>query len=102
MEFIAIPPAPDGFNNSVSRNNIFNFTWDPEFNSVYSVDTYRLSVSSGGSFQCPSMCLVRDGSCQCSGLMAGRNETITLTAINCGDQEGPGVLIEIAPQGTIG
>lgn len=47
---------------------------------------------------CPSSCFPNDP-CHCTGLVAGDDINITVSAVNCGGQEGPATVATIRPQG---
>ena len=82
----------------VTDSTIVNIsiTWDSAFNLVHNVTSYSVGVSNGAS--CPSSC-DPSGPCKCTGLGIGESTTITINAINCGNQIGPPVQITATPQG---
>ena len=75
-----------------------SITWDSAFNLLHSVSSYRVVASGGSAASYPSSC-DPSGPCMCTGLGIGEDTTITITAINCGDQMGTPVEITARPQG---
>ena len=104
--FAANTPAADGFQVSVSRDNADNrlsltLRWDSAFNMMYGIQSYLLGASNG-FISCEQPCSTRDRDrCQCSGLTAGNDGNITITAVTCGDQQGPPTVIYVTPRGTL-
>ena len=76
-----------------------SITWDSAFNLVHKVISYRVVASGGSAASCPSSCDPR-GACKCTGLPFGENTAISITAVNCGVEMGPPVLITARPRGT--
>ena len=66
---------------------------------MYGIELYLLEAS-GGFINCPQTCLPSDP-CQCSGLRAGMDGNITITATSCGDLQGPPAVIYVMPQGKL-
>ena len=64
---------------------------------MYGIESYQLAASSG-FVSCPQMCNA-SGPCQCSGLIAGRDGNITITATTCEDQQGPPAVVYLTPRG---
>ena len=100
----ASTPAPEGFQAFVSKSNMdnmpyFNIQWNMAFSEMNRIETYALEVSNG-FINCPQMCSPNGGGlCQCSGLTAGMDGNITITAISCGNLQGPPALINLTPRG---
>ena len=95
FSLIASPPAPSNFIISFEETNAttmsFNFTWDSTFNSVHAITSYRVipGVSEGSSVvECPSSCFPNTP-CRCIGLVAQEQVNVSISAINCGNQDGP-------------
>ena len=92
---------PTNFSVSIETDSTtvdISITWDSAFNLVHNVSSYRVVPSGGSAAFCPSSC-DPSGPCKCTGLGIGEDTTITITAINCGDQIGPPVPIAVRPQG---
>ena len=101
LHSVAAPPVPTGFRNTITSQSsslYFGFTWDTSFNVVNYVSTYRL-MANDFSVACPEICSSSSDPCQCSGLKAGINVSINVSAISCGSLEGPAIVVDIAPQG---
>lgn len=102
VHFIAAPPAPTGFRNTITRSNSeslnLDFIWDAPFNAENSVGIYRL-VANDSSVSCPQTCSSISDLCQCPGFTAGVNVNINVSAVSCGDLEGPTFTISVTPQG---
>ena len=96
------PPAvPIDFSVSIESGSTtvdITIVWDSAFNLVHNVSSYRVVASGGSAASCPSSCDL-SGPCKCTGLGIGEDTTITITAINCGNQMGPPVKITARPQG---
>ena len=75
-----------------------SITWDSAFNLLHSVSSYRVVASGGSAASCPSSC-DPSGPCMCTGLGIGVDTTISITAINCGDQLGTPLEVTARPQG---
>jgi hypothetical protein len=95
---LAAPPMPTGYTNNVTRNDSlsFIFTWDASFNATNNVSEYRL-MASDPSVMCQESCS-SEGSCQCSGFRDGVSVNINVSAVSCGDLEGPADTISVTPQ----
>ena len=61
--------------------------WSTSFTSQYAVEKYRVSVNPDPS-SCSSDQVSTSEDYSCSGLVLGTRYTFTVSAINCGDQEG--------------
>lgn len=97
---ISAPPAPTGFRNTIiSQRSLlyFGFIWDTAFNTANNVGTYRL-VADDASVSCKENCSSSSDSCQCSGLSAGVNVNISISAVSCGSLEGPIIVVNVTPQ----
>ena len=75
----ALLPSPGGANISLQ--------WSPSFTSQYAVERYHVSVNPDPS-SCSSDQVSPSEDYSCSGLVLGTRYTFTVSAINCGDQEG--------------
>ena len=88
----AFSPAPPPFFNasfllpSPGSDNI-SLQWSPSFISQYAVERYRVSVNPDPS-SCSSDQVSPSEDYSCSGLVLGTRYTFTVSATNCGDQEG--------------
>ena len=95
------PEVPSTFSVSVESGNTtvdISITWDSAFNSANNVTSYRVAASGESAASCPSSC-DPGGPCRCTGLGIGEDTTITVTAINCGNQIGPPAQILTRPRG---
>ena len=72
--------------------------WSPSFTSQYAVERYHVSVNPDPS-SCSSDQVSPSEDYSCSGLVLGRHYTFTVSAINCGDQEGERNIITAVAQG---
>ena len=85
-------PSPGGAETSLQ--------WSPSFTSQYAVERYRVSVNPDPS-SCSSDQVSPSEDYSCSGLVLGTRYTFTVSAINCGDQEGGRSTITAGTQGTL-
>lgn len=95
------PPAlPRNISVSIENDGAvdISITWDSTFNLLHSVSSYRVVASGGSAASCPSSC-DPGGPCMCTGLGIGEDTTITITAINCGNQIGMPADVTARPQG---
>ena len=83
-------PSPGGAEISLQ--------WSPSFTSQYAVERYRVSVNPDPS-SCSSDQVSPSEDYNCSGLVLGTHYTFTVSAINCGDQEGERDIITAVAQG---
>ena len=67
---------------------MFNITWNSVFTSVHDVTLYRAVITGSSTANCPLTCLPTEP-CQCTAPAVGEPISITLSATNCGDQDGP-------------
>ena len=68
---------------------------------MYGIESYQLEASSG-FISCPQMCPLNGSSpCRCSGFTDGRDGNITITAVTCGDQQGPPAVVYLTPRGKL-
>ena len=83
---------------AVDRNNqvALSIIWNKSFTSVNEVTNYRVIITGSSVASCPSVCLPREP-CQCTGPVAGENVNINVSAINCGNQEGPALMLLARP-----
>ena len=73
--------------------------WSPSFTSQYAVERYRVSVNPDPS-SCSSDQISPSEDYSCSGLVLGTRYTFTVSAINCGDQEGERDVFNAQVKGT--
>ena len=93
---------PANFSLSIERDSTaidISITWDSAFNSVHSVSSYRVVASGGSAASCTPSCDPSASPCKCTGLGIGESTLITITAVNCGIQVGPPVMVTARPQG---
>ena len=101
MPYADPPPAPSGYIISFGEAAVatatvsFNFTWDPSFNSRYGITSYRVVPTNNDMVECPSSCHP-DVPCRCIGLSVRDQVQVNISAVNCGDQEGPVRSITVA------
>ena len=80
------------------ENNInVSLNWVPSFNTQHRVDRYAVTVTPDPS-SCSSDQVSPSEDYSCSGLDLQTNYTITVSAINCGDQEGGNVFFYVNAQ----
>ena len=72
--------------------------WSSSFNSQHAVERYRVSVDPDPSPSCSSDQVMPSEDYSCPGLSPERNYSITVSAINCGDQEGESDTFTVLPQ----
>ena len=95
------PEVPTNYSVTLQTGSTtvdMSITWDSAFNTAHDVTSYRVVASGGSAASCPSSCNP-SGLCRCTGLGIGENTTITVTAINCGNQMGPPAPILTRPRG---
>ena len=89
--YIVGPPPPVSIECSLSSLMEKNFSvvldWSPFFNTQHRVDRYNVTLTPDLS-SCSSDQVSPSEDYSCSGLDLQTNYTITVSAINCGDQEG--------------
>ena len=94
------PPPPDSSATCslVTSASVLDVSlqWSSSFNSQYAVERYRVSVDPDPS--CSSNQVVPSEDYSCPGLDLDRNYSITVSAINCGDQEGESDIFTVLPQ----
>ena len=96
------PPAPAYCSLLSSPGGAeFSLQWPPSFNSQYAVERYRVSANPDPS-SCSNDQVSPSEDYSCSGLVLGTRYTFTISAINCGDQEGQKNIITAVPQGALG
>ena len=81
-----IPPPANHLLHSLGSSEI-SLRWSSSFTSQYAVERYRVSVNPDPS-SCSSDQVSPSEDYSCSGLVLGTRYTFTVSAINCGDQEG--------------
>ena len=84
--FTSYPLLPSPGDKAEARAEV-SLQWSPSFTSQYSVERYRVSVNPDPS-SCSSDQVSPSEDYSCSGLVLGTRYTFTVSAINCGDQEG--------------
>ena len=88
--YVGPPPLVSiGCSLSSLMANDFNVSlnWSHSFNTQHRVDRYNVTVTPNPS-SCSSDQVSPSEDYSCSGLDLQTNYTITVSAINCGDQEG--------------
>ena len=83
--------------NSASGLDV-SFQWSSSFNSQHAVERYRVSVDPDPSSSCSSDQVMPSEDFSCPGLSPERNYSITVSTINCGDQEGESYTFTVLPQ----
>ena len=89
-----------GWESSTLRDDVnVTFTPDDLFSSVHYVSMYNISVimlsgDNDSNVTCPTSCYPND-TCVCTGVLARSGVNVSITAINCEDQEGPPFLFSI-------
>ena len=72
--------------------------WSSSFNSQHAVERYRVSVDPDPSSSCSSDQVMPSEDYSCPGLSPERNYSITVSAINCVNQEGESDTFTVLPQ----
>ena len=72
---------------------MLSVSFNPTFTTVHDVTSYKVRIADSSTAICPSVCLPNE-ICQCAQLSGDENVTISISAINCGDQEGPATILE--------
>ncbi len=80
---------------------VFSLLWSPSFTSQHSVERYHVVVTPDPS-SCSSQQVSPSENYTCSGLVLGTDYSFTVSAINCGNQDGIREIITIQPQGKQG
>ena len=98
------PPTPNNFVTSIEGRSTdssvtFVLAWNQPFNLQHSIEMYNLSFNGNSSVNCPLTCLPSE-QCLCSARVVGDGGTgnLTVSAVNCGIQEGPPTVITITPR----
>ena len=76
----------------ISRS-VLTITWNQAFTSVHDVTSYSVTITGSSVANCPPVCLPTEP-CQCTTPAVGEPVSIRLSATNCGDQEGPAVVLQ--------
>ena len=71
--------------------------WNSSFNSQHAIEMYRVTLTPNLSTCSRDVTPSEDYSCP--GLALGTQYTFTVSAINCGDQEGMEYTFTVQPQG---
>ena len=71
---------------------MFNITWNAMFASLHDVTSYRAVITGSSTANCPSACRPSEP-CQCTPPVVGEQINVSISATNCGDQEGPTVVL---------
>ena len=96
-----LPPPPTNCSLLPSPGGAeISLQWSPSFISQYAVERYHVSVNSDPS-SCSSDQVSPSEDYSCSGLVLGTHYTFTVSAINCGDQEGGRSTITAVAQGAL-
>ncbi len=74
--------------------------WSPSFTSQHAVERYSVVVTSGPS-SFSSEQVSPSEKYTCSGLVLGTDYFFTVSAINCGNQEGTRETFTVQPQGKL-
>ena len=84
------PPAPTTQCSLFKYEGGFDVSiqWSSSFNSQHAVERYRVSVNPEPSPSCSSDQVIPSEDYSCPGLSPERNYSITVSAINCGDEVG--------------
>ena len=82
------PPPNSSATCSLASGLDVSLQWSSSFNSQHAVERYRVSVDPDPSSSCSSDQVIPSEDYSCPGLSPERNYSITVSAINCGDQEG--------------
>jgi hypothetical protein len=88
--FVGPPPAPltsCSFARSVGKDLGIAINWNSSYNSQYSVERYQVAVTPNPTPSCTGS-VSPNMNHTCSGLSLDTDYIITVSAINCGDQEG--------------
>ncbi len=85
------PSAPPG-------GPVVFLQWSPSFTSQHAVERYRVIVTPDPS-SCSSQQASPSEDYTCSRLVLGTHYSFTVSAINCGNQEGTRETFAIQPQG---
>ena len=105
------PPIPAGFtteiysvNNSPDSKVNINFIWDMDFSTRHAIESYNISSATTFSavVSCRMSCpLYRPCVCVSNGQLPKEGVNITISAVNCDNQEGPNTTITVWPQGRL-
>ncbi len=79
---------------------VVSLQWSTSFTSQHAVERYRVVVTPDPS-SCSSQQVSPSENYTCSGLVLGTEYSFTVSAINCGNQEGTRETFTIQPQGNI-
>ncbi len=77
---------------------VVSLQWSPSFTSQHVVEMYGVGVTPDPS-SCSSQQVSPSEDYTCSGLVLGRDYSFTVSAINCGNQEGTRETFTLQPQG---
>ena len=100
MFFLGISPSPSStscFFVFSPRDPGVSFQWNSSFNSRHVIEMYRVTVTPNLSTCSRDVDTSKNYSCP--SLALGTQYTFTVTAINCGDQEGMEYTFTVQPQG---
>ena len=75
------------YNVTLVSRSVFTITWNQEFTSLHGVTHYRISSADSSTAICPPRCLPSEP-CQCTPPAVGEPVSMSISATNCGDQEG--------------
>ncbi len=77
---------------------VVSLQWCPSFTSQHAVERYCVLVTPDPS-SCSSQQVSPSENYTCSGLVLGTHYSFTVSAINCGNQEGTRETFTVQPQG---
>ena len=100
VPFLGISPPPSFTSCSFllsPRGPGVSLQWNSSFNSQHAIEMYRVTVTPNLS-TC-SRDVTPSENYSCPGLVLGTQYTFTVSAINCGNQEGIGYNFTVQPQG---
>ena len=98
--YIASPTSPSSTSCSLlisPGDPSISLQWNSSFNSQYAVEMYRVRVVPNLPTCSKNLNVSEDYSCP--GLALGTEYSFTVSAINCGDQEGIEYTFTVQPQG---
>jgi hypothetical protein len=99
--YLGPPPAPltsCSFTRSVGENLSATINWNTSFNSQYNVERYQVAVTPDPTPSCTGS-VSPNTSYTCSGLSTDTDYIITVSAMNCRDQEGENDTFSVQPHG---
>ncbi len=79
---------------------VVSLQWSPSFTSQHDVERYRVILTPDPS-SCSSQQVSPSEDYTCPGLVLGTDYSFTVSAINCGNQEGTRETFTVQPQGKL-